>query len=179
MSTITSNSTTLLSAAQFVQRADVRVLGDWLADDGTRLTSAQVVASAVLAVLLKGASGELESAVMAGERYTAADLAAVAASGTNSAELLFDVVAGLTLARVWGRRPRTDNSPLPALSQWAQQRVEELRSGLRIFPTTEHAAAGVLSHDEITAEEVRQRGYLTQVGRRFFGRRAIEFAEDC
>lgn len=171
--TVSSGEDAYLTAAEFLARVDERVVGQWLSDTGTALTEAQMLASAKLAQALKGASGELESACLIGERYSADDLAALADSDTNSAALLKDVVAGLSLARVWQRRPRTNNDPYPTQAQWSQQLSEQLRNGVRIFGLAESAEAGRMDVSTITPEEVAARRLISTSARRFFGRRAI------
>ena len=173
-STLTSNTTAYLTATQFVQRVDTNVVGEWLSDTTAALTSAQVLASTILTAFLKGSSGELESACLAGERYSAEDLTDLASASptTNSTELLYDIVAGLTLGRCWGRRPRTSDQGFPTLTQWAQQQIELLRQGVRIFGFAEHAEAGRIKYGEITPAEVAARGLASYRARRMLGPRA-------
>lgn len=178
--TVSSSDSSYCTAAECVQRLDNRSLGDWLADDGTRLTSAQVLASTVLAALLQGASGEFESAIMVGERYTVEDIEALIAADTNAAEFVKDIIANLVLLRAWGRRPRTASEPIPPMAQWADKQLELLRTGTRIFGFAETTDAGKIEHSEMTADEIRRRPLLSNKLRRFFGRRSVaDDGGDC
>ena len=140
-----SNSGSYLTAADFVKRYDVRTIGELLVDDDNapRLAPQQVLVSAILAAIMSGASGELESALVAGHRQDPADIAAIAAMPalTPVREYLMDLLSALTLGRLLGRRP--DRYPVPDEVKEARQFIELLRDGERILPTNEAAQAGV------------------------------------
>src|SRR5262252_940921 len=87
---------------QMVNRYDVRTIGQYLSDDGVKLTPDEVKASPILEELLMEASGELEGALLRGGRYTPADLGALTGNGL---EMLAGLVAGYCMFLVWDRRP--------------------------------------------------------------------------
>jgi hypothetical protein len=85
---------------------------------------------------------------------------------------LKDIVAWLAFGRVWARRPRTASEALPTMVTWAQQQCELLRNGQRIFGFVEHAQAGVMEHERMTAAQIEQRNLISTQARRFFGERS-------
>lgn len=169
-----SSTSSYCTAAQFTARVDWRTVADYLSDDGTRLPDQDAVeASPILAKLLKSASGDLEAAVLVGERYVPDDLRAIAdaATPTNGTEMLAEIVAGLALPKIFRRRP--DRNPGTfELAAEAQARIEQLRKGERILPTVESADAGLPEAQVETARQVENRQGLTYQMREFFGRRA-------
>lgn len=167
-----SRTTSYCTAAEFVVRVDVRVVGMWLSDTGTQLTESEVLASTVLATLLKEASGELESACLVGERYVPDDLAALLTAANVSAEFLKGIVAGITFGKVWGHRPRTAAEPYPPMAQWAEGKLEALSMGKRIFGFQEAAEAGRMDISQESVADIEARNGVVFQAARFFGRRA-------
>lgn len=165
--TVTSGSTAYCTAAQMVARYDTRSLGQLLSDSNTvALTADEVLASTKLAAFLKEASGQVEAAALFGEKYTAADLAAL--SGTNGGETLAGLVADLTMWRIWDRRP-DKNGPLPKRCEFAFAMLEQLRAGDRIFGFQQTVEAGRIDHEQTTADEARIRGGPSVILERYFG----------
>src|SRR5262245_45081022 len=102
--TVISGVSAYCTVSQFLDRRDWRTVGRLLSDtDTVPANRAAVEADAKLGALLKGASGRIERACFRGGRYTAADLEALAE--TNAGEDLADLIADLTMYRVYGRRP--------------------------------------------------------------------------
>jgi hypothetical protein len=169
--TPTSTLVPYCEAAHFVERYDIRTVGDWLSDETPprRLTPTEVLNSTVLATLLLEASGEIESACLMGERYTVDNLLSLTG---GSAELLCGLVGGLTLGKLWGRRPRTDSQPFPTAARWAQDYLQRLATGERIFGLVEVTEAGRMDHDRETASVIRDRSLTVVEAARYFGRRA-------
>lgn len=122
-----------------IVRYDVRTLGDLLSDTGTRLTSSQVQSSTVLDTLLLQASGEVETACIAGERYLPADLDALEGA---SLEKLKGLVCGLTMGYLIDRRPNVITTEPKQVSK-AFELLNQLREGERIFSLDGAAAAGM------------------------------------
>lgn len=170
-STISSGDYAYCTVAQFIQRVDARTVQEWMSDTGTALTSVQLSASTELSEILKESSAEVEAFCLACQRYTPEDLEQIYNSDSNAGRLLIGVVAGLTLGRVWARRPRTAAEPFPTLTQWARNILEQLRQGIAVFGLLEHQEAGVLSHTIMTPAEVVTRRLATYIGHRYFGRR--------
>lgn len=153
-----------------IAQCDVRTLGDFLSDTGDRLTPDEVADSDLLWSLLAQASGEVESALMVGGKYTLADLQALTG---NSRQLLVNIVVGLALENVFDRRPDRQQPQVHGRKvERARERLQQLRQGERIFALQEQADAGRPDHEVETPAVVEARNLNTFIGRRFFGRRS-------
>ena len=169
MSTVVSGTTPYCTPAQAVQCYDVRSLGDFLSDTGTRLVPGDVLASPTLVKVLKEASGMVETAALAGNRYTAADLAALA--GTNAGELLSRIVADLAIGLIIRRRPHLDKAVPPQYGE-ALEWLKQLRSGEKIFGFQEAMDAGNAQDRVEVAADVERRNLSTMQANRLFGDRS-------
>lgn len=158
--TPSSGSTPYASASDFSERYDIRTIGDLLSDLGVRLPAGQVLTSSRLTYLLMQASGQVESAAMAGKRYTTEDLAALTG---NSKEYLKGIVCDLVIWILMGRRP-TREGGVPEIVKGALEALELIRHGHRIFAFTETQDAG---KNVIVAETPSP--LVTQRGRPLFG----------
>ena len=141
-----SAASAFLTNQEFIDRYDVRTIGDLLSDLGIRQSNGTVVASTVLTAFAAEASGEIEAAAYRGQRYTAADLAAL--SG-NSLAFLKRLVADKMMDNMLNRRP-DPNRPTPPNVVRSLAAIEALANGLRIFALNGAADAG---------KEVRRANY--------------------
>lgn len=140
--TLSGVSAALATGADLILRRDVRQLGELIADDDTAVASGSVAAHPTVALALLEASGIVEAAAGAGERYSAEDLANLAAITSGSPgyagkELLVGLVCDIAF---WVLKKRRN----PGLSQKdvagvpeAYEMLDHLRDGKRIFPFQE------------------------------------------
>lgn len=92
-------ATVYATGAQMIERYDVRLLGDLVSDDDTRVASGSVAESARLVACLADASAQMDRALMAANRYTKAQLDAIKADGDASLiRLCCDLTLGLLFA---------------------------------------------------------------------------------
>lgn len=171
--TVSSASTSYCTAAQFLGFFDGRTVGDLCSDTGTRIAAAALLTDANLSLALKGASGELEAAVLLGNRYTVADLQALT-STYNSGIFLARIVAGLTFRDLLRRRPDLEIQK-PPQSEEAEKIIQALSMGERIFAFSETANAGATEEDVETSRDVDDRRMVTWHTRRYFGRRSNRY----
>lgn len=158
------------SAADLLLRYDSRRVADLVSDAGER--SSNPASSPVLAAVLDDASGAIDAACRAAQRYLTSDLAGL--SG-NSLALLKRLTCDLAFSYLVARRgySANDQRVMAPQAQSASDMLEMLRRGERIFDdTTDAAAAGVTVHTDRTVTS----GFYTQldiVGRcsRLFGER--------
>lgn len=167
MSTPLSSETPYCTPAQFVNGADIRTVAQLLSDTGSPMTTAQVQASPVLFQLLAEASGWLESECFKGQRYTPTDLQSLQG---NSAADLAAIVRGLTIFKLWERRPDLRMN-LPTAAQVALKRLTDLKNGEAVFGILEAMEAGIESSVNESPRVVEGRYMVTQQAERFFGRR--------
>lgn len=168
MSTDISSATSYATAAQAVQRHDVRQWGDLLSDDNARVAAADVLTNTTLAALLKEASGMVEMACLRGERYTPTDLGETL-SGVSK-EMLVGLVCELAFWKATVRR-HPDRALQPS-AIWALQTLDALADGKAIFSLEEVAEAGVQDDDFMTDGDWQRLNLATDQARRYFGRRA-------
>lgn len=177
MPTPVSNSSAYLSASEFLTRVDWRPIAQLMTDDDTTedvrsaLTDASSVEGARLAELLKDASGQVETAAFVGGRYAPADLAAL--SG-NQAAYLKRLVADIAIGLCYQRRPDLF-SGMPAQAQQANQILNALAGGDRIFGLQENIDASHMHMTTDTPENVETRNGMVYIARGFFGRRGNRY----
>lgn len=167
MSTPLSSSDSYCTVTEFLERADARTVGDLVSDSGARVSASSLTANANVLTAIADASGMLESACVAGERYTPADLLAL--TGV-SASFLRMLVSDLALGRLILRRPQKD-TPLPASYQLALDWLEKLRRGERVFGFQETADAGVYENNFIRETDLQEANLATYQSQRLFGYR--------
>lgn len=169
MATSASGDAPYCTVEQFLQRVDRRSVRQLLSDTGEPTSDGALEDSATLQALLKEASGEVEAAACAGQRYvidsTRNDLAALTG---NAAEFLAGMTARLAYHVLWLRRPNPSGG-LPADVQRALDFLEQLRLGVRVFGILENHQAAALDADVETSAQVESRGGLSVAASRFFG----------
>lgn len=135
----------------FLERYDVRDIGDMLSDNNVALTAAQCQTSKNLLAALNDASGQIDAAVMVGERYTPRDLRNLTA---NSAHNLIRITCELALLNLMLRRPgRVPPEQVKAMRELSQASLEQLSKGQAVFETSTAVTAGQPSITTITHQE--------------------------
>lgn len=159
-----SASAPYLSVADFLALRDYREVGPLATDDTTSPlpTPAQLATNAYVLTALSVASGELEAAVLRGDRYAVADLQAL--SG-NSAAYLKSVVAAVAFQRLRERRG-ADVEPLPDYTQ-ALQFLGDLSDGQAVLAFAETQAAGLPMTSHLTLRDRRAIGLVSTITRAF------------
>lgn len=179
-STLTTSSSTYCSAAEFLKRYDARTIADLCSDSGTPVGGAGAAISAIitalasdanLAEILLAASGKLEAACMAGQRYTQADLALIVGSTGATGSYLKSIVADIALPMCYRRRPDITMPTFPQVEE-AERILNALSQGLRIFGLQEVMDAGHIDHEMDDVEDVRNRYLVTYHAKRLFGTRS-------
>lgn len=137
--TSNSASTPYATPADYVNRIDWTITGDLVRTDGGQSTIEELQSDPRLAAALADASGLLESACLAGQFYTVADLQSLTG---NSLSFLKRIVCGLAINYVRQLRGIAEESDAPQYKE-AKAFLEQLRSGERIFAFAETEAAGL------------------------------------
>jgi hypothetical protein len=176
-----SGTSSYVTPQDVLNRYDARTVGELLVDDDTqpRLTVAQILLDSKMLALCQDASGELESALVAGNRQDPLDLAAIMATPCNAQQYVNRLLASLVMGYLLERRP--DRFPMPESVKTTREFIELLRQGQRILPTVEAALAGVhvppiqlpiLNFPLVTDEAFRYFGFMwrPQLGGRGFQR---------
>jgi phage gp36-like protein len=121
-----------------LNRFDDRIVGDLTSDSGTRNSPTELLTDPILQAMLDGAAGEIDMAILVGERYTTAELAGL--TGVDQ-QILFDLNCWLAFERLRLRR----GLPLEGFPQieTARNIIQLLREGQRVFASLPQEAAGL------------------------------------
>ena len=162
MVTAASGSTSYALQTDFTDRFDVRTASQLLSDTEEALTQDEVEGSERLLTLLKEASGEVEANALAGNRYRIAEgINDLDELTGNSLEFLKGLICTLAASKLYKRRPDLLQKIAPDVEA-ARELLEQLRNGVLIFGTVEHAQTGRISHEiQSVAHEVDRRGFST------------------
>jgi len=152
----------LLTAAQFLNRADARLVGDLVSQTGTRVDPTSLLTDPVLAAALLDAQGELESACQRGQRYAPADLAALTGAGQAK---LYRVLRDLCVLKLYQLR----SEDVPERFARVERELEMLGDGEKIFGLVQSEAAGIMAHQIMTPDDVAAANLLSHRARRLFG----------
>lgn len=143
--------TAYATPADLIVRYDVRTLGDLCSDDGNRVPQALLATNTKLEALLSTASGQINAAVMRGDRYTAADLASL--SG-ESQQYLVDLTCRIAFWLLWQRRPYSDDQNRMEAKKSADEALELLRTGAQVFEIDTVIEAGKPKVDTVSRTEI-------------------------
>lgn len=150
--------------------ADERTVKDLLSDDGNY--AGDPTTDTKLLALLQAASGAVEAAAGYSNLY---DPDALAALVGNSQQLLKSLVCQLTMVLLVRRRPEKYGSEYwQAIRKEAEEYLDRLRKGERLFDDSTKREAGLPSVDGPTAVDYRNlnliqsrtRNYFPSVGQR-------------
>lgn len=140
--------------ADLLKRYDWRNVGDLILDNGNQADQGTIAADAsgIIAAALDTASGEIDSAVMRGQRYTATDLAGLTG---HSLALLKSLCCKLAFWNLWERRPSWgDPDQFETTRQQARGVLKELKTGEAIFDIEKVKDAGNISSQSMTRMQV-------------------------
>lgn len=181
MSTNLTSATSYLTPTLFVTEFyDARQCADLLSIDGTRVgaggtAAAPTVDTAVVAAdpkvqrALNVASGEVEKACLVGNRYSPTDLAGLEGMAQASLQGLVADLAFWQLLK-WRYPAMQETDTFKA----AQETLQQLRDGSRIFGIQENADAGLPATTFVTQQSIDTLNLNSTIARRFFGSRGKE-----
>lgn len=128
------------SGDDFVLRYDARTIADQLSDDNTVVANADVPTHAVVTQLLEDASGKIDGALLASERYSTVDLQNL---DGNALSFLQRLCCDVAFAMLFRRRGDCDPDKAQAYAKLAERDLEALRKGQIIFALTSQEQAGL------------------------------------
>lgn len=130
------------TAADLIARCDSRLLGDWVSDTGVRVAEGSLSGNAKITAALDDASGQIEVALLQGERYSVADLAGLTG---NSAKHLIRMTCDVAVYLLQDRRRYgADNESRKEALQRSEEHLEDLRQGKHVFDITAVKDAGLM-----------------------------------
>lgn len=155
------------SPQDFLARFDARTLGDLTGDSGARVTQAGLATDPNLQTALDDASGDIESALLQGERYAVSDLDSIEGNSLNK---LKRVCCDIAMGYLWERRlwtGRAQQEPHPAMAR-GQAALERLRKGENVFNLTGPLDAGIPENTGPSTIELSQLHTLTQRSHNYY-----------
>lgn len=152
---------------------DKRIMGKLLSDEGRSGVQADPwTDTVILPDVIASVSGEVESALFVGCKYTVEQIEGMELNGLK---FLYRILAGLILQALYERRGvmgSREQENMPVATNWARRQLDMMRKGTRILPIPEvaEARAGATTRDE--SQNARNaRGAFTQRFFRAYGRR--------
>lgn len=143
--------------ADLAQRYDVRTLLELPSDTNEAIDSGDLDDNAILLMVLEDASGQVEAALLAGQRYSAADLEDLTG---NPLGLLKRLVCQIAFTFLEERRGGLDPDQFEKRMQWPNDMLDRLRRGENIFGITEVLEASVPSREVATPASVEAAGLM-------------------
>lgn len=143
-----------------IARYDVEVVGDLCSDNRVQLLRDDVPTHANVLVALLDASGDVESHIRVGGRYTAEQLDTL---DTNSDAMLTRIVCTIAMANLFERRPGVHAEMAKAVRERADEYVAQLQGGAAIFSVTDDSSHIEASKPELhgpTSVEIDNRNFL-------------------
>ncbi len=168
MSTVMTDTTAYANSTDLINRYDARDICQWVSDTAAPVSQGSLPTNAVLTALFQDASGQVEAALLAVDRYSVTDLQNLITAGGNSANFLKRIVCDLVVGMLIERRPFLDRDLPPAYLR-ALEWLEELRNGKRIFAFQEVADAGNAKITIDSVYDIQSRNLASQQASRYFG----------
>lgn len=149
---------------------DARVVAELASDDDMPVQSVETDPNVARA--LSAAASQINSAVMCGNIYSATDLAGL---NGDDREALLELNCQLAMAKLIRRRPeKFGDEGYKAFVEEAEERLEQLRKGERLFNIAAQEAAGTPVVDGPTTATMDRLNLITARTHNFypfFGRR--------
>lgn len=159
-----------------VERYDIDLIGDLATDDRQTLDRANVPTHPHVLTALEDASGEVDVALLAGGRYTVAQLQSLA---DTSLSYLKSIVCGLAIAALHERRPEAyEDGVIERLTKRARDAIQAIRRGENVFGLDEHVNASRVDTGGPSAIDLRNRNALPERMGRFFPTPATRLPRD-
>ncbi|MFO0940079.1 MAG: hypothetical protein U0930_04865 [Pirellulales bacterium] len=154
---------------EFTDRYDFRLIGDLISDDETQvedLTLTEVQGHTGTATVLNDASGEIVTNLIAGGRYTQAELESLTGySKDHLTRICCDIAIGLLIQR----RPKRLNQEIAeSITDQARKHILAMRKGDNVFGIPEKVESGNLSIINQSPESIEALNLLPDRMGRFF-----------
>lgn len=148
------------TSADLIARCDPNLVAQLLGDDVNGAPAiADLEDNANLTALLADASGQVEAALLVGQRYTTAQLDALTG---NSLGLLKRITCTVAMAQLFERRPGVHVQTAQAYLERADKHLEDLRAGKRIFNVAENVAKQTPTINGPTSYAAETRNLITE-----------------
>lgn len=150
--------------ADFLLRKSQQTVGELCSETGTAITPTALLTDANLQAALDSASGEIESALLQGGRYTVDDLDAIVANAdsslTNAKAHLVRITCDIAMALLFDRKPTYSSDDYKAAIDLADVHLERLRTGKNVFNVAANIQAGLPTYDAPSVASVVSKGLI-------------------
>lgn len=150
------------TAADLIARKSSATLGALASDSDTEVAEGSLASDPKITAALLSASGAIESALVVGGRYTAAQLASL---GTNANAYLVHMTCEIAMAYLYARKPTFFSDEYKAALDLQDTYLERLRKGQNVFNIDENVAAGAPSYASPSVAEVDSLGLIVDRAR--------------
>lgn len=133
----------LATGEDLIERFDVETLQGLISSNGQTIPRDQVAGHSRITTALESASGRVEAALRAGDRYSPTQLATLAG---NSLAHLVNMVCTIAMADLLRYKPGTHKELQEQLSARAEDHLKLLMDGKNVLGLEEHVEAGLLDH---------------------------------
>lgn len=151
--------------ADLTARHDADIVAQLCSDDEHAVPAEDLATNTNLLAALEDASGEVESACLIGKRYSTDQLDALTG---NSLAKLKRITCIIAMANLLERRPLVHVSNAEKLLERAEQYLEQLRTGQRIFNVTENVETQLPTIDGPTSVTYQEMNMLPDRMLRYF-----------
>lgn len=141
-------ATLYATTAEFLLRYDARVIGDLVNDTDSQVDPSSLATDPVLLQMLADASGDIESALLVGERYSLNNLQPYHATtnpaglSDTSLALLSRMTCDIAYAMLLRRRGEINPDKHSGILDLAEKYLKDLRSGSAVFGLSPQEQAG-------------------------------------
>ena len=125
--------------ADMMARYDARDIGQLCGDDKITVSAIDLPTNVPCLTALNDAAGDVDGALMVGNRYSAVDLATLT---DNSTFKLIRVNCDIAMMYLLGRRPGWNPEKAKAIRELAEDHLERLRKGENTFNIQKSMDAG-------------------------------------
>ena len=154
------------TGADLLARYDVDLVGDLATDDRETQDRDLVPTLPKVLVALEDASGEVQAGLLAGGKYTVAQLDGLTGIARSH---LKRIVCGLAMAALYQRRPEAaDGEMIDRLTKDSRDALLAIRRGENVFGLQEEINASVLSIGGPSVIDYQDRNDLTFRMNRYF-----------
>lgn len=158
-------------AFDLVDRKSAQTIGDLVSDSGEAVDEGDLSSNARVTAALDSASGAIESALLAGGRYSTADLGSLSGNGLAYLKM---ITCDIAMTYLFARKPTTSVDEYKAAQDLADVHLERLRKGERIFNIAEVVTAGVPSYSGPTVPELRELNLIRDRTNNYFPARRLD-----
>lgn len=160
-----------VTVPEFLKRFDPRDVGDLASDNAKQVTEVELVAgNENLAVCILDASGDIDSALLAGGKYTTDELEGLAG---NALAKLRRMCSEITMSYLLDRRPDFSPERMELYDKVRSRHLEKLRRGENVFNLADHVTAGAVSVDGPTTQKYDDLNLMRDRVRNYYPERRL------